>query len=111
MSYESPITIAYEAASSHLNIEIENGVYKAVIKAGIDVNKDELIRALQYDRNQYEKGYADGQKEAAVHARWIVNRDYGDCRCSACGTVYEDNGYTIPDYWNYCPHCGAQMDK
>lgn len=30
-------------------------------KIGVDVNKDELIRALNYDRHQYEKGYTDGR--------------------------------------------------
>ena len=60
----------------------------------------------------------DDQKDVAfvisasvAHARWVVYRDDGDCRCSNCDTYYEDNGETIPDYWNYCPHCGAKMDK
>lgn len=30
-------------------------------KIGVDVDKDELIRTLNYDRHQYEKGYADGR--------------------------------------------------
>lgn len=30
-------------------------------KIGIDVDKDELIRALNYDRRQYEKGFVDGR--------------------------------------------------
>ena len=28
---------------------------------GIFVDKEELIKALQYDRNQYVKGYSDGR--------------------------------------------------
>ena len=32
---------------------------RAVQSYGINVDKDELIRALQYDREQYYKGYAD----------------------------------------------------
>lgn len=34
---------------------------------GYDVDKDELIKALNYDRQQYEKGYKDGLKAN----RWI----------------------------------------
>ena len=30
----------------------------------IKVDKHELLRALQYDRNQYEKGYADAKADA-----------------------------------------------
>lgn len=32
---------------------------KAVQSVGFDINKEELTKALKYDRNQYEKGYAD----------------------------------------------------
>lgn len=31
---------------------------------GIAVDKDELIKALQYDRGQYSRGYRDGYDEA-----------------------------------------------
>jgi hypothetical protein len=59
--YKSPI----EVLSQSLKLEIEKGVYKAVENYGINVDKDELIKALQYDRNQYNKGYADGYSEFA----------------------------------------------
>jgi hypothetical protein len=54
--YKSPIEIIVGQAIS----EFEDGVYKAVQDYGVNVDKEELIRALQYDRGQYEKGYADG---------------------------------------------------
>lgn len=38
----------------------EEMVMQAVREVGIDVNKDELVKALQYDRNSYDKGYRDG---------------------------------------------------
>ena len=43
--------------------EDENMVMKAIRKVGVNVDKGELIKALQYDRNQYEKGYEDGKNE------------------------------------------------
>jgi hypothetical protein len=33
------------------------------------VNREELIRALKYDRGQYDKGYADGVRDA--EPKWI----------------------------------------
>ena len=43
--------------------DFDNAVY-AKVNAVINVDKDELIKALAYDRNQYQQGYSDGQKEA-----------------------------------------------
>ena len=42
-----------------LRTELDNNILKAVKDVGIDVDKDELIKALAYDRNQYEKGFSD----------------------------------------------------
>ena len=41
-------------------IEAKENHIMATIRQYVDVDKDELIRALQYDRNQYEKGFEDG---------------------------------------------------
>lgn len=38
----------------------EEQTLQAIQKVGIKVDKDELVKALAYDRGQYEKGYADG---------------------------------------------------
>jgi hypothetical protein len=51
--YKSPIEIIVGQAIS----EFEDGVYKAVQDYGVNVDKEELIRALQYDRGQFEAGY------------------------------------------------------
>lgn len=57
--YESPIkTVIGEAKT-----EIENDIYRAVCQIDIRVDKDELLRALQYDRGQYDKGFADGVRQ------------------------------------------------
>ena len=54
--YKPPITIIQEQIQTRL----EDECLKAVVKVGIDVDRSELIDALRYDRNQYEKGYKDG---------------------------------------------------
>lgn len=61
--YESPITIVQKEMQNQLNIQMENSVIKAVREFGVDVDKEELIKALQYDRNQYSKGYNDAKAE------------------------------------------------
>lgn len=57
--WKSPIEIA-EEITKQIDMDFENGIIKAVQRVGIDVDKEELLKALQYDRGQYEKGYQDG---------------------------------------------------
>lgn len=59
MMYKSPIEIIY----SSIEVQMENEIYKEVLKCRINVDKEELIKALKYDRNQYEKGYQDCTEE------------------------------------------------
>ena len=54
--YESPVEIIYGG----MRTQHENDIYKAVQDVGISVDRDELIRAMRYDRGQYEKGYGEG---------------------------------------------------
>ena len=55
MSYQSPI----EVIQSQMRSKIEGEIYRAVMNIGVNVDKDELVKALEYDRNQYQKGYKD----------------------------------------------------
>jgi hypothetical protein len=63
IDYESPIT----QIVGEMQMEYENGVLKAVQNVGFHVDKEELTKALVYDRGQYEKGYKDGLNAD----RWI----------------------------------------
>ena len=56
MSYKSPINVYW----SEIETNFDDAVFRAVQHCGIDVNKDELIKALAYDREQYDRGYHDG---------------------------------------------------
>ena len=65
--YESPIKLTFEpmetiaeAMSTAIDGQIKNAVVKAARNVHIEVNEGELFRALNYDRDQYEKGYSDG---------------------------------------------------
>lgn len=60
--YVSPINMIIDDFQTEVVKEGENYICRAVQKVGVDVDKDELVKALMYDRNQYEKGYEDGLK-------------------------------------------------
>ena len=64
MSYESLIELIY----GKMKNQLDNDIYSVVQSYGIKVDKDELIKALEYDRNQYEKGYADAKAE--LERKW-----------------------------------------
>lgn len=49
---------------NEIKTEEENHILSVIQGMGVLVDKEELIKALEYDRNQYEKGYADGRKES-----------------------------------------------
>ena len=65
--WESPIT----KFSRQLSYEWEGEVLKAVHECGVVVDKDELLKALKYDREQYEKGYDDGYDIGFNANKWI----------------------------------------
>ena len=84
MSYISPITIfddpmetTIQKVAHSIEAQKEEYIYKAVCRIGIDVDKDELRRALRYDRDQYEHGRFDGYTEARAEfeRRWIPTRE------------------------------------
>ena len=58
--WESPVNVIY----GEMQTQIEEDIFKAIHNVGIDVDKEELLKALQYDRGQYEKGYSDGYAKA-----------------------------------------------
>lgn len=58
--YKSPIEKIFGRIQTQMVKNDEDNMMVQVQQAvGYTVNKEELIKALQYDRQQYEKGYAD----------------------------------------------------
>ena len=58
--YESPINIII----SKLCAKLESDCLKSVQRYGFNIDKEELAKALNYDRKQYEKGHTDGYNKA-----------------------------------------------
>ena len=61
--YKSPIETVMKEVFQKMNEDFENSVLKAVQKVGINVDKEELLKALIYDRGQYDKGYEDAMNK------------------------------------------------
>ena len=93
--YESPIAII----TTEYQSSIDDEVLRVTRKIGINVDKDELLKALKYDRGQYEKGYADGKAERKTGI-WF---DRG------CNYVCNQCWLTEKRRTRFCPECGAEM--
>ena len=63
MNWEPPITIVQEIASQ-IARDTDDYIMSEIYKTGVTVNKEELIKAINYDRDQYNKGYRDGFRNA-----------------------------------------------
>ena len=84
--YESPIKVI----QGELETQLEGEILKAVHRVGVTVDRDELIRALRYDREQYQKGFDDVREDAVVVTRCK------DCEHLVNATV-NGNGFLICD--------------
>lgn len=70
MSYESPIKMYIDKVTNNIIQEEEDYIISEIHKLGIVIDKEELMRALQYDRAQYELGFRDGSKNS-IPIEWI----------------------------------------
>lgn len=109
---ENPINSLIEKTASECAKQTDEMIYRAVLDVGVNVNKEELEKALRYDRGQYEKGYADGLKNAdIVHGYWDKDCVTGYTVCSNCRMPPPGDAELEAFYESdYCPHCGAMMD-
>lgn len=71
--YESPIDKIFGEIQNQIIKQDEENVMYAVNQAiGYSVDKQELIKALMYDRDQYNKGYTDGKYATDDRNREII---------------------------------------
>lgn len=103
-----------------VSAKIEEETLGVIKKMGVDVNKEELIKALNYDRQQYEKGYEDGKKDAdrsapKTYKEW-VELECKFCRSHERGdTLYESADWDCGIGFDYirdikfCPLCGREL--
>lgn len=77
--YKSPIDIIYGQLETH----IEGDAMRAIQQVGVNVDKEELLRALQYDRGQYDKGYADAMASIVRCKDCVYRKERVCCNPSA----------------------------
>lgn len=64
--YESPIKKYVDEVTKGIQQKEDAYLMECVRKVGIDVDKEELLKALRYDRDQYEKGFEAGRCRADI---------------------------------------------
>ena len=104
-------TYNIELSNEEINIIAIYMLVEWLTQQLVSVDKDELIRALQYDRGQYEKGYEDGKRDSVRHGAWEMlpppkkyeSGTYCRFRCSECDVIFDHSS-------RYCSACGARMD-
>lgn len=108
--YESPITIfesTLDSFSKAIIKQRDDAIFAEIQSSfGVALDREELIRALQYDRNQYEKGYADGKRDAMaelVRCKDCKHRgEEFECPMYFVKEIeWDDDGYTEYDYVPY----------
>lgn len=86
--YESPVELIFSEIKAEL-IKRENEVNEMIVRAvqGVvpTVTEEELVKALQYDRQQYKKGFWDGREA----------RDAEIVRCEDCKWWDRDDEYCV----------------
>lgn len=101
--YNSPISVymrSLDKMRMAIKADYDNNVWKAVIEYGVHVNKEELLRALAYDRDQYKQGFANGVAvgyQKGLASRWIsVDEEMPDGLLPAhCFVRYENKSVGI----------------
>lgn len=100
--YVSPINIVVGEMQTYYEQENEKMILNAVNEITVDVDKDELMKALRYDRDQYNKGYKDGQHDILEEIRKELT-DMGELESVVNGKTEYINGV------NYCLDLISEM--
>lgn len=94
--WESPIQLITDDIIKDITQKQDELLMESVRRVGLNIDKDELVKALNYDRDQYEKGYADGRRA----------RDSEIVRCKDCKHLSEDR--IAPEWHRICRKYGVE---
>lgn len=104
--YNSPIFVymrSLDKMQMEIKADFDNNVWKAVIEYGVHVNKEDLLRALAYDRDQYKQGYANGVVvgyQKGLASRWIsVDEEMPDGKLPVRCFVLSESGVVGIAFW------------
>lgn len=102
---ENPVQIAIEDMHDKQMKAFENNLMVTLsIKYDINCNKEELQKALRYDRDSYCKGFKAGyeKRKSDYTAHWVISSDGYYPYCSECGAQPRE-------MTKYCAECGRRM--
>lgn len=86
VGYKSPIEVYTQQMMDDITKKQEDYILQGVRNAGVVVDKDELVKALAYDRDQYNKGFEDGRA-------WVDAKIYAAYKAVQDGFTEEAIGY------------------
>ena len=80
--YESPVNVYLGLLEHHSEVIEDRVMVEINQQMQVDVNKEELIKALRYDRGQYtlgylkgyNKGYDDAKNTEAIPVEWLKEK-------------------------------------
>lgn len=107
MSYQSPITMYTERIIKDIVEKQDGYLVEEARKVGFDINKEELAKALKYDRDQYMRGYTDGRMYKppvitnADRIRAMTDEELANVLKNPCG-----HGNYMPTEWCKARNCG-----
>lgn len=89
-NWESPITKIYgDIHNEIIRQDEENCTFTIEQAIGYKVDKEELIKALQYDREQYDKGYRDGVKEKFIEELEKIKAEIEKLNSTDIGSLFD----------------------
>lgn len=108
--YQSPLELFSKEMEpfplvEQINKGIDDFVVRSVVNVGLNIDKAELLKALRYDRQQYEKGYADAKaKYKPAHTAWIYQtvKWKAGIPFAVCDACKQFGPVGV-----YCSNCGA----
>lgn len=109
--YVSPISIIDQG----IRTQFERDIMRVIRSYDISVDKNELIKALRYDRDQYQKGYKEGCKDVATEvARAIyiaLHNEIIEARVSNYEAIREcEEKHNVNRYEDiFCQHCDGKI--
>ena len=63
----------FEIVTTNLYPQLDNEIFQACMKVGVNVNKEELIKLLNGDRDSYRQGFIDG---VMAFAKFVNDNKY-----------------------------------
>ena len=98
-AYKSPIETIWSDIEYDYGEQFDQMVLTAVQSVGITVNKEELVKALAYDREQYRKGWED--RDSKIVRCWDCQYwEPATLSSGNCGRAFDITAYK-DDYCSY----------